>query len=283
MSDATQRILGTVLSNLPGFLALKNGQLAYEVVNPQFCQFLGRGPEDIVGKTDKDLFPEEEAKLCASEEKSVLKSGMSRRIEQQFTGKGQPHWFDVTRAPILDEMGDPAGVMFTAYDVTAFKLREQAVQTAEQQIAAAEQRANDAQGQLGQATDRAAQAEQALQAAEQNHAAAAQALAAAEQGKATAEQQLAALSQQAQAQAAELDQVRAQAQQEIEAAKARAAEMEALVEKARAAAQQVEAQMNQRVQEAEAARAQLEAQVQQAAQAKTQAAQLAKQLSDLLQ
>ncbi|MBI1319730.1 MAG: PAS domain-containing protein [Candidatus Hydrogenedens sp.] len=283
MSEAAQRILGTVLSNLPGFLALKNAQLAYEVVNPQFCQFLGKGPEDIVGRTDTDLFPAEEAQLCASEGKSVIKSGMVRRIEQQLTGKSGPHWFDVTRAPMLDENGDPAGVMFTAYDVTAFKLREEAVKTAEAQITEAQQRAQTAEGQLAEAQQQAQAAGEQLTEAQQQAQAAQQALNEAQQAKAAAEQQLAELSQQAQVQATELEQVRAQSQQEIADAQAKAGEMQALVDKARAAAQQVEAQMTQRVQEAEAAKAEVETRLQQAAQAQTAAAQLAKQLVDALQ
>ena len=85
MSDAHQRILGTILTNLPGMLALKDKKLAYTVANPEFCQFLGKGPAEIMGKTDQDLFPDVEAAACAKEDQAVLKSGMARASELQLT------------------------------------------------------------------------------------------------------------------------------------------------------------------------------------------------------
>jgi PAS domain S-box-containing protein len=160
MSDSHQRTLRTILTGSAGWLALKNQNLAYEVVNPNFCQFVGRGPEEIVGKTDADLFPAAEADTGMNEGRTVLRNGIPRHIEQQFTGRDGTGWFAVYRAPILDDNGDPAGIIMTAHDITAFKEREAKVVDAEARQAAVEQ---EAAARVTQAEDRARQAEGQLQ------------------------------------------------------------------------------------------------------------------------
>ena len=163
MSESAQRTLRTILAGLPGILALKNKKLAYEVVNPAFCQFLAKGPEEIAGKTDEQLFPAAEASAAAKEHKSVVSSGIPRRVEVQFTGKEGPRWFDLALSPILDDNGDPEGVMIAGSDITAFKQREAAVAHAEGAVAEAVARADAAQEKLVQIHEEAKNLEAAAQ------------------------------------------------------------------------------------------------------------------------
>jgi len=166
VSEAHQRTLGIILGGAPGFIALKNKQLAYEVVNPRFCQFLGKGVEAIVGKSDGDLFAAAEAEVAAKEERSVLQSGIPRRVEQAFTGATGTGWFEVTRSPILDDSGDPAGVLLVAHDITELRKRSDAAAQFESQKEALEARIGAAESAAATAQEAAAQAEAALQAAQ---------------------------------------------------------------------------------------------------------------------
>jgi CheY-like chemotaxis protein len=52
-----QRMVQTIMDTSPGLIVLKDTNGVYRFVNPSFCQFLGRSRDDIVGKTDADLFP----------------------------------------------------------------------------------------------------------------------------------------------------------------------------------------------------------------------------------
>ncbi|MBI3117557.1 MAG: PAS domain-containing protein [Candidatus Hydrogenedentes bacterium] len=153
MSTSHQRILSAILGGSPGLLALQSKLLVYEVVNPQFSQFLGKSPAEVIGKTDAELFSEAESKLSAKEANSVLKSGMPRAVEQQLTGKDGPHWFDISRSPILDDNGDPAGILLTGYDITEFKTREVAVREVEARTAAVQQEIQSLQARV-QAAER---------------------------------------------------------------------------------------------------------------------------------
>ncbi|HPO12799.1 MAG TPA: PAS domain-containing protein [Candidatus Hydrogenedentes bacterium] len=162
INDSQQRLLRTMLTGIPGLLALKNKQLAYEVVNPAFSQFLGRAAEDIIGKKDADLFPAEEAKLCQQAENTIFKTGLPRLLEQSLTGVEGKRWIDITRAPVLDENGDPAGILIFARDITDFKQREEELSAGLAKQKDLEQRAADAVEQL-QAQQEASQ--RAIQAA----------------------------------------------------------------------------------------------------------------------
>lgn len=144
MSEALQRTLRAILAGTPGLLALKNKDLAYEVANPRFCQFLGKALPDIMNKRDADLFPAEEAAVSGKEEQAVLQAGMPRKLEQGLSGSEGSRWFEVTRSPILDAEGDPGGVLMVAYDITELKKRQAAVLEGSTKIAALEQQAKEA-------------------------------------------------------------------------------------------------------------------------------------------
>lgn len=219
MSDTALRTLRTILTGTPGFIALKNKNGVYEVVNPPFCQFLGKAPEEIVGKSDAALFPPAENELSAKEEKAVLQAGMPRRCEQQLSGAKGPRWFEITRAPILDDNGDPAGILLTAHDVTEFRQREAAVREAEARIHAAEAQAASLSQAIEAAQTALAAAEEARRKAETQNQALQAALGHAQQeaaaARASAERQLAeaaAEAERARQALAALQQSRAEAQ-----------------------------------------------------------------------
>lgn len=281
MSDSAQRTLRTILTGMPGILALKNKKLVYEVVNPQFCQFLGKAMDEIAGKTDEQLFPAAEAAAAGKEQKSVLNSGISRRVELQLSGKDGPHFFDVTLSAVLDENGDPDGVMIAGHDVTVFKQREAAVAGAEARVADAEQRAAAATEKLRLLHEEAKALEVAAQ-QQQDH------LKQREKQLAQALKQTGILEgqvkeaqdalQAAQAQLAEATAARAQAEQALATAEGTLASAQASVAAAEGRVSAAEAAAS----EAHARLASLQAEADSLRQRQADAASLARQLADKL-
>ncbi len=111
----------TILTAMPGFLALKNRDLVYQAMNPAFCQFLGKPPEEIMGKADADLFPDEEAEAYRQADREVMKSGVMQTDEEQVTGVKGVRWLHVNRSPIVDADGVTAGILWSARDITRAK------------------------------------------------------------------------------------------------------------------------------------------------------------------
>ena len=227
MSDNQQRLLRSILTGVPGVLALKNGELAYEVVNPAFCQFLGRGPEEIVGKKDADLFAAEEAKQSAQGDQFVLDSGVPRTQRQTLTGHGGARWFEVTRGPVFDDSGEAAGIIFTARDISEYVRREEELRAGEAEREALEQRAAQA----------LAQAKEALEHLKKSHARVGELE---KQVQSLTAERDAAAEQEAQAQQQQqalVDQL-AQAKEALETSAARATELEEQLAAARAVQEQ---------------------------------------------
>lgn len=102
----------------PDFFVLKDRDSVYRVVNSAFCRFLGKSEEEILGKTDYDLFPPADAALYVRGDKEVM---ASRRIEAddwEVSGEGGRRWLQVIKAPVLDESGAVTGVLCSVRDVT---------------------------------------------------------------------------------------------------------------------------------------------------------------------
>jgi len=154
MSDTAQRTLRTIIGGTPGILALKTKTLKYEVVNPTLCQLLAKAPQEIVGKGDEELFPAEEAAALAKESKSVLSSTITKSAQLPLTCKDGQHWFDITLSAVLDDNGDPAGILIAGHDITPYKQREAALQQGEAKIIEAESARAAAQAQYEDAMEK---------------------------------------------------------------------------------------------------------------------------------
>ena len=61
-----------ILSATPDLLALKDRNFVYQAVNPAFCEFLGKTEENIIGKTDFDIFPHFEAEMYRRDDLKVI-------------------------------------------------------------------------------------------------------------------------------------------------------------------------------------------------------------------
>jgi len=93
---------------------------------------LGRPPEDIVGKTQFDLFPPEIAERQARQVREVFQTGRPLFSEEikSYTAQG-PCWFSTSLAPVHDEQSRVQYVIGIARDVTESKRVEEALRESE--------------------------------------------------------------------------------------------------------------------------------------------------------
>ena len=102
--------LNTVIDNLPAMLFVKDAEnLRYARFNRTGAELLGYSPEELLGKTDFDFFPESEARFFREKDREVL----SRRIlldipEESVQTRNQGSKILHTRKiPIFDQQGKP--------------------------------------------------------------------------------------------------------------------------------------------------------------------------------
>ncbi|MDP2309094.1 MAG: PAS domain S-box protein [Pseudomonadota bacterium] len=126
--------MATVLDNLPAVVFLKDARGRLTVVNRRFEAFLGRGREDILGRTDRELFPAEVAERFEREDREVLATGGVVEAEQTIPLDGKPRVYLVSKFPLLGPGGAPHSVGGVASDITEIRHLARAAQESEARL-----------------------------------------------------------------------------------------------------------------------------------------------------
>ncbi|HEX6993244.1 MAG TPA: ATP-binding protein [Gammaproteobacteria bacterium] len=91
--------------------------------------------EDVVGKTDEDLFGPEDAALLVAIKRDVLATGRPQRLKLWLTFRSTRRWFDLGVHPERNADGSIVGVLCTAVDITAQKRSAQVLRQRAQRLA----------------------------------------------------------------------------------------------------------------------------------------------------
>jgi two-component system sensor histidine kinase/response regulator len=122
----------SLVENLPlnVFRKDRDGRLVF--ANRRYCQMLGFALEDLIGKTDFDLFPAELGSKYRRDDEQVMASGEALQdIEQHRAPDGEMLYVEVLKAPIHDASGQCVGILGMFWDVTARKSAEEALRHSE--------------------------------------------------------------------------------------------------------------------------------------------------------
>ena len=122
-------LIQTLLENQPDFIYFKNNEARFHRVSNRFCDFFGRTKEDIIGKTDLDLFPEEIAKKTYEEDMNIIKTG-TPLINKEESAAGT--WVLTTKMPWFNKKGDIIGLFGISRDITERKRTEEALLRSEE-------------------------------------------------------------------------------------------------------------------------------------------------------
>lgn len=123
---AKQALINAIFTASPDMLILKDRNLVYQAVNPAFCKYLGKDEDEIIGSTDFDILPPEEARRRTHEDTMVMASGCPVEQDERGTGEHAETWWSVVRTPIVGAYDESDGVLVTIRDITARKKYEEA-------------------------------------------------------------------------------------------------------------------------------------------------------------
>lgn len=117
VTDSKKQFLA-ILENLPFMAWLKDTEGRFIAVNKQFSENCKTPIEDILGKTDMDLFPKELAEAYHKDDRYIIKTKKQKAIEERITTPDGVQWFETFKVPILDTTGEVIGTTGYAIDVT---------------------------------------------------------------------------------------------------------------------------------------------------------------------
>ncbi|MBN2581735.1 MAG: PAS domain-containing protein [Planctomycetes bacterium] len=118
LRTSRQQLRG-MIDNIRDLVWLKDTDCKYVVVNWAFAAACGMKPENIVGKTDHDLWPQELADHYHENDRSVMTSGKTLCFDEQLEARGGPRvWVETIKTPVFDDQGAVIGTAGVARDVT---------------------------------------------------------------------------------------------------------------------------------------------------------------------
>jgi PAS domain S-box-containing protein len=114
-----------ILNNIPDMAWLKDTESRYIAVNEQFLRICELNYEDIIGKTDDEIWDEAYAQKYRADDLDVIQSGTRKTVEElQKDGTGREYWVETTKTPIYNEQRLVIGTTGIAREITQRKLAE---------------------------------------------------------------------------------------------------------------------------------------------------------------
>jgi PAS domain S-box-containing protein len=116
-------LLQTLMDSIPDSIYFKDEDNKFIMVNKAKALHSNVEPDKMIGKTDYDFLPAEQAKKAFEDDKEVINTGkfIVNKMEKITTKDGIDHWFVVTKIPRFDAEGNIIGTMGISRDVTEWK------------------------------------------------------------------------------------------------------------------------------------------------------------------
>ena len=128
--ERDRAFLTAILESFPGSIFLKDAQSRFIAANREIAEVMRAGdPRNLVGKTDHDFYPKEQADEYLAAERAVIEkktAHVGSLVAKPL--RGQLHWRRVTKWPVLDRAGNVIGVLGITQDLTEQRHQEAVMQ-----------------------------------------------------------------------------------------------------------------------------------------------------------
>ena len=126
-------LISSLLDSIPDIVFFKNTEGFYLGCNPAFAELVGRPKNEIVGKTDHDLFDEEIADFFLEQDLRMLAKCEPRHNEEWVTyPDGRKKLLETLKTPYWDPEQKLVGVLGISRDITTQRQAEAALRESEQ-------------------------------------------------------------------------------------------------------------------------------------------------------
>jgi PAS domain S-box-containing protein len=120
-------LLQTLLDTIPDSVYFKDDQNRFILVNKAKATQWKVCPEVMIGKTDFDFLPVDQAQKASDEDLKILQTGIPiyNAMEKIIGADGIEQWFSVTKVPRFDQAGTIIGTLGISRDITEWKRLQQ--------------------------------------------------------------------------------------------------------------------------------------------------------------
>ena len=133
--EALQRresYMRAIIENQPGLVWLKDADSRFLAVNTAFalaCEL--RGPDQVVGKTDLDIWPRDLAERYRADDLRAMETAAGIMVEEIIYDQGKARWAETFKKPVVDDKGRILGTTGFSRDITERKWAEDKLKESE--------------------------------------------------------------------------------------------------------------------------------------------------------
>ena len=138
--ERSQQLIESIVNNATTLISVKDDAGRYLLVNRRFADSIKLTAESIVGKSDHDLFPPDNANAYLERDQLVLVEGRAQQfdiVEMRDDGR---HDYVLEKFPVRDAVGKVYAVGAIATDITERRRSEKALRERDLAVRASEER-----------------------------------------------------------------------------------------------------------------------------------------------
>ncbi len=122
----TDFLLQNLMENMADNIYFKDAESRFIMVNQAFCDWVHIPSEDIVGKSDFDLFADAHAQQAYDDEQRIIRTGVPLldAEEKETWPDGRITWVSTTKMPLKNHEGETIGTFGVSRDITEHKEAE---------------------------------------------------------------------------------------------------------------------------------------------------------------
>jgi PAS domain S-box-containing protein len=132
-------LLLSVFDKSSDAIFLKDKEGKYVLFNRAAGRFVGKNPEEVLGRDDRAVFESESAEMIIETDLRVMRTGLPELEEEvRLSAGGVTRFYRASKAPLRDSKGEIVGVVGIARDITDQRATEKDLAVSQNQLATTE-------------------------------------------------------------------------------------------------------------------------------------------------
>ncbi|MBK7132767.1 MAG: PAS domain S-box protein [Bacteroidales bacterium] len=135
--QSERNLLRTLIDNIPDTIYVFDSECRKIIANRADVEITGcKSEEDLIGKTDLEIYPGETGNRFYSDSMSVVKTGIPKidKIEEFVNSNGEIRYLTTTQYPLFNANGKCEGLVGIGHDITNRKLAEQELEAKNREL-----------------------------------------------------------------------------------------------------------------------------------------------------